>query len=148
MTDTIMARCPQCGSNNRVPRERVARGELPTCGKCRQPLPVYLQPVTITDATFASEVERSPIPVVVDVWAAWCGPCRLLAPTVDELASEFAGQIKFAKLNMDENRRTPQRFNVSSIPTLLVFQHGELVDEVVGLLPKPNLAARLQRYAG
>ena len=147
MPDILTVSCPNCGAKNRVPRGRVERGESAICGKCRQSLPVYLKPVTITDLTFAAEVQQSPLPVVVDVWAAWCGPCRMLAPIIDELASEFAGRLKFAKLNMDENRRTASQFNVSSIPTLLVFKEGELVDEVVGMLPKANLLARLQRFA-
>lgn len=147
MADDLLVRCPRCESKNRVPRARVDRGELPVCGKCRQPLPVFTEPLTITDATFAEEVERSSLPVVVDVWADWCGPCRMLAPIIDELAREFAGRIKFAKLNIDENRRTAMQFNVGSIPALLVFQNGELVDEMVGLIPKANLAARLRRFA-
>jgi thioredoxin 2 len=130
-----------------VPPDRIERGETAVCGKCRETLPVFWKPVTITDATFAAEVERSPLPVVLDVWAAWCGPCRMIAPIIDELARDFAGRIKFAKLNMDENRRTVSRFNVSSIPTLLVFKDGELIDEIVGALPKANLTARLQRLA-
>ena len=147
MADDLLVRCPRCETKNRVPRARVDRGELPVCGKCRQPLPVSTEPLTITDATFAEEVERSPLPVVVDMWADWCGPCRMLAPIIDELAREFAGRIKFAKLNIDENRRTAMQFNVGSIPALLVFQNGELVDEMVGLIPKANLAARLRRFA-
>ncbi|MCC6492442.1 MAG: thioredoxin [Pirellulales bacterium] len=148
MDDKLLVPCRHCGANNRVPRQRIERGEQAVCGKCRAPLAVFLRPVAVTDASFAAEVEQSPLPVVLDVWAAWCGPCRMLAPIVDELASDLAGRVKFAKLNLDENRRTADRFQVSSIPTLLVFSGGELVDEIVGLVPKGQLAARLQRFAG
>jgi thioredoxin len=105
------------------------------------------RPITVTDATFAAEVERSPMPVVVDMWAAWCGPCRMVAPVIDELASEMAGRVRFAKLNVDENPATASRFNVRSIPTLLVMRGGREVDRIVGALPKIELTRRLARLA-
>jgi thioredoxin len=101
--------------------------------------------VTVTDATFAAEVEQSPLPVVVDLWAAWCGPCRTLAPIIEELASEMAGRLRFAKLNVDENPTTASRFNVRSIPTLLVLRGGREVDRIVGVHPKAALARRLEQ---
>ena len=97
----------------------------------------------MTDATFASEVERSPVPVVVDLWAEWCGPCRVIAPVIDELASQMAGRIRFAKLNIDENPQTANRFGVRSIPTLLVIRNGREVDRIVGVVPKAELERRL-----
>ena len=142
---TPLIRCPACGTGNRVPADKLARGLRPVCGRCKQPLPADGAPVTVTDATFAAEVERSPLPVVLDMWAAWCGPCRTLEPIVAELAGEMAGRLRFAKLNVDENPATAARFNVRSIPTLLVLQGGREIDRIVGVQPKVELARRLER---
>ena len=103
------------------------------------------KPVTVTDATFSSEVERSPLPVLVDMWAPWCGPCRMIAPVIDQLASEMAGRVRFAKLNVDENPMTAQRFNIQSIPALLVLHGGKEVDRIIGVQPKPEILRRLER---
>ena len=103
--------------------------------------------MTVTDATFSAEVERSPLPVLVDMWAPWCGPCRMIAPSLDELATEMAGRVRFAKLNVDENPATASRFNVRSIPALLVFVGGREVDRIVGVQPKSEIAGRLRRFA-
>jgi len=142
--DPVLIPCPSCGATNRVPREKLARGLHPVCGRCKAPLALDAEPVTVTDATFAAEVERSPLPVLVDAWAPWCGPCRIIAPAIDQLASEMAGRVRFAKLNVDENPRTAQRFELRSIPTLLVFKGGREVDRIVGALPKAEIARRLQ----
>ena len=143
MSEPQLIRCPSCGVTNRVPLERVATGLKPVCGRCKTPIPVDLEPVTVTDATFAAEVERSPLPVVLDLWAAWCGPCRILAPVIDELASDMAGRVRFAKLNVDENPATAARFNVRSLPTLLVLKAGKEIDRIVGVQPKSEIARRL-----
>jgi len=103
------------------------------------------KPVTVTDATFSSEVERSPLPVLVDMWAPWCRPCHMIAPVIDQLASEMAGRVRFAKLNVDENPATAARFDARSIPTLLVFKGGQEVDRLVGVQPKAEIARRLER---
>ena len=145
MAETELIRCPACGAANRVPAQRLAEGRQPLCGRCRRPLPVAGKPVVVTDATFPTEVEQSPVPVVVDLWAAWCGPCRLLAPVVDELAAAMGGRMRFAKLNIDENPATAARFNVRSIPTLLVLKDGREVDRIVGVQPKSEIARRLER---
>ena len=139
-----MVVCPACGATNRVPGERVAQGLAPVCGKCRAPLPVG-KPQPVTDASFAQDVERSPVPVLVDAWAPWCGPCHMIAPVVDQLATELAGRIRVVKLNVDENPRTAARFDLRSIPTLLVLKGGREVDRLVGVQPKREIARRLER---
>lgn len=126
MTETNVIRCPACGQMNRVDQQKVARGLSPVCGRCRTELPVASRPVEVSDATFAAEVEGSTLPVVVDMWAPWCGPCRMISPILDELASEMAGRVRFVKLNVDENPVTASRFRVGSIPTLLVLQGGRV----------------------
>lgn len=101
----------------------------------------------VTDETFGAEVEAHRGAAIVDLWAAWCGPCRALGPIVDELAREFDGQVKVAKLDIDSNPVTTARFNVRSIPTLLFFRDGKLVESVVGLRSKNELAARIAKLA-
>jgi thioredoxin 2 len=145
MTETHLIRCPTCGATNRVPQEKLDRGLVPVCGRCKTPLSVDHKPLTVTDATFSAEVERSPQPVVVDMWAAWCGPCRMIGPVIDELASEMSGRVRFAKLNVDENPATAARFDVTSIPTLLVITGGREVDRIVGVQPKSEIVRRLER---
>ena len=103
--------------------------------------------VTATDQTFDSEVIESEQPVLVDFWAPWCGPCRVLGPVVEELADEFHGRAKVVKVNVDDSPQVARRFGIRSIPTLLFFQGGEVVDTTVGLAPKPDLAAKLTTLA-
>jgi len=147
MTDVITIKCPSCGAANRVPREKLEQGLRPKCGRCKQPLPeAAASPLVVTDATFAAEVERAPLPVLVDAWAAWCGPCRMIAPAIDELAAELAGKVLVAKLNVDENPVTASRFDIRSIPTLLVIAGGREVDRIVGAQPKEAIRARLARF--
>jgi thioredoxin len=98
----------------------------------------------VTDTTFTSEVEKSPTPVLLDLWADWCGPCHMLAPTIDQISSEMAGRVKVAKLNIDENPATANRFGVRSIPTLLVLKGGREIDRLVGVQPKQEILRRLE----
>jgi thioredoxin 1 len=97
----------------------------------------------ITDATFEAEVLRSPIPTIIDFWADWCIPCKRVEPIVEEIATEYRGKIKVTKLDVDANPRTPGMYNISSIPTLLVFKGGKLVETIVGFMPKDKLLTRL-----
>jgi thioredoxin 2 len=147
MTDVITIPCGSCGAANRVPRDKLEQGLRPRCGRCKQPLrEAGAAPLVVTDATFAADVERSPLPVLVDAWAPWCGPCRMVAPVVDALAAELAGKVRVAKLNVDENPATASRFDIRSIPTLLVISGGREVDRIVGAQPKEAIRARLQRF--
>lgn len=104
------------------------------------------KPVVVTDATFANEVEQQAGLAVVDFWATWCGPCRMIAPILDQLAEDFAGRVKITKLDVDANQATAMRFQVRSIPTLLFFKDGKLVDQVIGAVPKPALAAKFEQH--
>ena len=117
MSETQTIRCPSCGAINRVSRgarEKIDGGLRPVCGRCKAPLSAAAEPLTVTDATFSAQVEGSPMPVLVDMSAPWCGPCRMIAPIIDELAWELAGRVRFAKLNVDENPATASRFNVAA----------------------------------
>ena len=127
--------------------EKITRRLQPVCGRCKRALPAGDKLVTVTDATFAAEVERSPLPVLLDMWAPWCAPCRMIAPVIEELAAEMAGRVRVAKLNVDENPATAARFGVQSIPTLLVLKGGRELDRLVGLQPKAAIVQRLERAA-
>ncbi|MBI3759994.1 MAG: thioredoxin [Deltaproteobacteria bacterium] len=142
----MVLRCPQCGANNRVALARLQPQLEPVCGQCKTPLPLHAEPLVVTDHNFTDQVERAPLPVLVDCWAAWCGPCRMIAPAIEELARELAGRARVTKLNIDENPLTARRFAVSSIPTLLIFKDGREVERLVGLRPKAEIAQRLQRW--
>jgi thioredoxin len=104
--------------------------------------------VAVTDADFAQVVEGAAGLALVDFWAEWCGPCRIVAPIVEQLAEEYEGKITVAKMDVDENQRTTTRFNVRSIPSILFFKDGKHVDTVVGAVPKPHLERKIQQYLG
>lgn len=103
------------------------------------------KPVEVTDSTFESEVLRSDIPVLVDFWAAWCGPCKMIAPIMIELADEYDGRVKFAKLDVDTNNATAAQFRIMSIPSLLFFKGGEKVDQVIGAYPKHYFVEKIEQ---
>lgn len=100
----------------------------------------------VTDATFQVEVLNSNVPVLVDFWAPWCGPCRMVSPVVDEIAQDYAGRVKVVKINTDENPTVASQYGIRSIPTLMIFKDGDKVDMVVGAVPKTTLATTLQKY--
>jgi thioredoxin len=142
--------CPVCGTKNRVD-ERKAASAQPKCGRCGTLLSADAdasahmgEPVVVTDATFARDVLGvKGKPVLLDAWAPWCGPCRMLTPTLEQLARESNGRYVIAKLNTDENPRTASQFNVDALPTMLLFKDGRLVDKLVGLQPKQAIASKL-----
>ena len=146
MESEIVA-CPQCGGASRVRRDRVLEGLNPVCGHCKKSLSVDASPVRVTDDSFGAEVLSFPRPVLVDLWAAWCAPCRMIAPALEEIAGELMGRVRIAKLNVDENPDTHARLRVSGIPTLVMFKGGKEVDRVVGALPPPQLRAWIERFA-
>ena len=100
----------------------------------------------VTDSTFKQEVLESSVPVLVDFWAPWCGPCRMVAPVVDEISTQYEGQIKVVKVNTDENPNVASQYGIRSIPTLMIFKGGQKVDMVVGAVPKTTLANTLEKY--
>jgi thioredoxin len=147
----MVVACSKCRTKNRVD-PRNAANQIAKCGKCGTPLELnpdvdtveHNKPLIVTDTTFQHEVLQSRNrPVLLDCWAPWCGPCRMVGPIMEQLAAESKGRYRVAKLNVDENPRTAAQFQIQSIPTLLIFKDGELVDRMIGAQPKPAIAARL-----
>jgi thioredoxin 1 len=101
--------------------------------------------VTLQDSTFDTEVLKSDIPVLVDFWAVWCGPCKAIAPTVEDLAKQYRGKVKVGKMDVDEHQKVPQQYGIKSIPTLLVFKGGRVVDTIVGAVPRSKLEESLKK---
>ena len=129
--------------------EKVKRAKLQemmrsVAGK-RQEKPALSKPVEVTDATFKETIQNHPL-VVVDCWATWCGPCRMIAPVIEEMAQDYVGIILFGKLNVDENREVATEYQIMSIPTMLVFKNGKLVDRIVGAMPRQILEPKITRY--
>jgi thioredoxin 2 len=119
------------------------------CGRCKTPLAggdEAGKPVIVTDANFAETIEKSTLPVLLDLWAAWCGPCRMIAPIIEQLAAELAGKARVAKLDVDKNPLTAARFQARSIPTLLILKNGREVDRLIGAHPKEAILRRMQAH--
>ena len=143
---SVVVACKNCGTKNRVSLD-CALQKQPVCGKCGRALPApAMDPVTVTDANYSQVVENSPIPVLLDLWAAWCGPCRMVAPTIEMLARELAGKVLVGKLDVDANQRTAAKFGVQGIPTLLILKNGREVDRLVGVQSREAILGRLDRF--
>jgi thioredoxin 2 len=121
--------CPSCGRRNRV---TAAAAGIPRCGNCHQPLPWIAD---ADDDTFAEVAEAASVPVVVDLWASWCGPCRMVSPALAQVAADLAGKIKLVKVNVDDSPKIQQRFNVQAIPTLLILRDGQVIANRAGAVP-------------
>ena len=134
---TALLKCPQCGATNRVP---AAAAGHPRCGKCRRDLPWIVE---AGDADFGAVAEQSPVPALVDFWAAWCGPCRMVSPVLDKLAQERAGRVKLVKVDVDKSPALSRRFDVQAIPTMLVISDGTVVARQAGAPPAAALRSWL-----
>jgi thioredoxin 2 len=141
MPDHVVT-CPHCGRRNRVP---AAAEGIPRCGHCHQPLPWIAD---AGDDTFAEVAEAASLPVIVDMWAPWCGPCRMVSPALEQLAADLAGRVKLVKVNVDDSPKLSQRFAVQAIPALMILRHGEVVARQAGALPPPALRAWVKEAIG
>jgi thioredoxin 2 len=139
---STVVRCPHCGKNNRIP---VAGDGVPRCGNCHQPLPWI---VDADDGSFDEVAGRAELPVIVDLSAPWCGPCRAVSPALEQVARELAGRIKLVKVDVDASPTVARRFQVQAVPTLLVLQHGEIVARQAGAAPAAALRAWAERALG
>jgi len=128
--------CPQCQSANRIPTARL--GDNPRCGKCKQAL-FNGHPISLTDQTFDRHLTRSDVPLVVDFWAPWCGPCKMMAPFFEQAASELEPHVRLVKVNTDENPMLAQRYQINSIPTTAVFKGGREAARQPGAMNLPQL---------
>ena len=135
--------CPHCLAVNRVPPERLR--DAPKCGKCgAEVLPA--KPVDLIAASFDKFISRNELPVLVDFWAPWCGPCKQFAPVFSQMAGDYVGRVRFAKVNTEAEQGLAARFGIRSIPTLALFKNGQEIDRVAGALPAPQLKTWLARF--
>lgn len=152
MIPDLLGRLPQVMSSEDIEVQRIKERKLvEMMQKARAQLERAAKhdgkPIILSDASFSSEISKHPL-IVVDFWAAWCGPCRIVAPIIEELAKEYAGRVAFGKLNVDENPLTSNEFEVHSIPTLLIFRNGEAVDGIIGAVPKHQIESKVNTHLG
>ena len=143
--DSLNIVCPSCTAVNRVLGEKVE--DRPRCGKCKQPL-FPGGPVVLDEGNFDTQITRNDIPVVVDFWAPWCGPCRMMAPGFEQAAAEFEPNVRLAKLNTEEAQAIAARFNIRSIPTLVVFRNGREIARQSGAMQHPQLMQWVRTHVG
>jgi len=147
-TNPYILRCTSCGTKNRIPAEKI--GQPAACGKCGASIDTTVlnvdSPLVVTDSTFADQVLHSPLPVLTDCWAPWCGPCQMMGPVMDQLAAEWKGKIRICKINVDENPAIANRYQIRSIPTLLIFDKGQLQNSLTGALPRHSIVQAMKAY--
>jgi thioredoxin 2 len=139
MPDSGIITCPNCGRKNRVP---AAAAGTPRCGNCHKPLPWI---VDAGDDDFAEVAEHASVPALIDLWAPWCGPCRMVSPALEQLATEMAGKLKLVKVNVDESPKLQQRFGVQAIPTLMLLRDGQVAARQTGAAPAAALRTWLEQ---
>lgn len=148
MVESAIVVCANCGTKNRIPLDRLDKvNQKPLCGKCKSPLvseEIYTAPVVGTDKNFDREVLTSRLGVVVNFWAPWCGHCKAMAPVLADLAKAYAGRVKIVTVNVDENASISSRFRVMSLPSLLFFKAGKVVDSTVGGLSRAEIEKRFK----
>lgn len=145
--ERVLIRCRSCGARNRIPVDKMQDG--PRCGRCKKPfppIPITRRPVMVTDRSFSDAVIASPLPVLLECWATWCSACGAISPILEQLATAYAGRLKVAKLNVDQNPATASRYSVMSLPMLLFFKDGKLVDTAAGALPRLEIERYLWRH--
>ena len=140
----VILPCPKCGQKNRIAYERLS--DPIRCGKCKHEMSAPAEPVEIARAAdFDRLVAQASTPVVVDFWAPWCGPCRVIAPILEEVAKEFNGKTRVGKVNVDDSPEIASRFGVRGIPTLILFKDGQIKGQMVGVNPKSNIVSLVQK---
>lgn len=146
--DELVLRCPKCRARNKIPKARIS--DNPKCGKCKTSIKTDnifdAKVVKVTDSTFEEKVLLSPIPVLLDCWASWCGPCKMMTPVMEELAEEWKGKIRVAKLNVDDNKMISAKFKISSIPTFMAFDSGKEEGRLVGAVSKNELRKLMKPF--
>jgi thioredoxin 2 len=133
--------CPKCSAVNRIPNNRLQ--DNPKCGKCKQPLFIGA-PVELTDQTFQKQISKNDIPVVVDFWAGWCGPCKMMAPEFKKAAAELEPRVRFAKLDTENNQQTAAQFGIRSIPTMILYKNGKQVAQQAGAMSATQISQWVQ----